>query len=182
MRGVRVAFLAGDRGDVDDAAVFLLQHRGHHRLAADEGTVEIDAQHLAPFLEVGFPHRLVDAGDAGIVDEDVDLAERLQRLVAGLLDGGEIGNVDLEGRDGRADFLRGLFRKRQVVIPDRDLRAGCDEALGDRAPKTLRAAGDDGAAAVQIDLVHWILCSYSVQPPSMTCATPVVNALSSLAR
>ena len=41
-----------------------------------------------------------------------------------------------------------------VVIPDRDLGAGSDETLGDGAPKTLRAAGDDGAAAVQIDLVH----------------------------
>ena len=75
VRRVRVAFLAGDRGDVDDAAVVLLDHRGHDRLAADEGAVEIDAQHLAPFLEIGFPHRLVDAGDAGIVDENVDLAE-----------------------------------------------------------------------------------------------------------
>ena len=60
----------------------------------------------------------------------------------------------LKARDGGADFLRGLFGERLVVIPDRDLGAGGDEALGDRAPKTLRAAGDDGAAAVQIDLVH----------------------------
>ena len=37
VRGVGIAFLAGDRGDVDDAAVFLLQHRRHDRLAADEG-------------------------------------------------------------------------------------------------------------------------------------------------
>ena len=159
MRGVGVAFLAGDRGDVDDAAVFLREHRRHHRLAADEGAVEIDAQHLAPFVEVGFPHRLVDAGDAGIVDEDVDLAERLQRLVAGLLDRGEVGDVDLEGRDRRADFLGGLFRKRQVMIPDRDLGAGSDEALGDGAPKPLRPAGDDGATAVQIDLVHGSFCA-----------------------
>ena len=41
-----------------------------------------------------------------------------------------------------------------VVIPDRDLCAGSDKTLGDRAPKALRAAGDDGASAVQIDLVH----------------------------
>src|SRR5437588_2925296 len=40
------------------------------------------------------------------------------------------------------------------MIPDRDLGAGGDKTLGDRAPKPLRAAGDDGAAAVQIDLVH----------------------------
>ena len=97
---------------------------------------------------------LVDAGNAGIVDEDVDLAERLQRRVACFFDGGEVGDVDLEGGDGGADFLRGPLGKRQVVVPDRDLRAGCDKALGDRATKTLCTAGDDGAAAVQIDLVH----------------------------
>src|SRR6516164_8796736 len=59
------------------AAVVLLQHGRHDRLAADEGAVEVDAQHLTPFLEIGLPHRFVDACDAGIVDEDVDLAERV---------------------------------------------------------------------------------------------------------
>src|ERR1700731_447779 len=154
MRGIGIAFLAGNRGDVDDAAVFLLDHRGHDRLAADEGAVEIDAQHLAPFLEVGLPHRLVDAGDAGIVDEDVDLAERLQRRIPRLLDRGEVRYVDLERGDAIADLLRGLLGQRQIMIPDRDPGAGTDKALVDRAPKALRAAGDDGAAAVQIDLVH----------------------------
>ncbi len=86
MRGVRIAFLAGDRGDVHDAPVLLLEHRGHDRLADDEGAVEVDAQHLVPLGEVGLPHRLVDAGDAGIVDEDVDLAEGGERRIAGLLD------------------------------------------------------------------------------------------------
>ena len=89
----------------------------------------------------------------------------------------------MKADDGGADFLRGLFRKRQVMIPDRDLGAGGDEALGDGAAKTLRAAGDDGAAAVEIDLVHGVIFpDQSVQPPSMMWATPVVNALSSLAR
>ena len=90
MCGVGVAFLAGDGGDVDDAAIALADHHGRDRLAADKRPVEIDAQHLAPFLEVGFPHRLVDAGDSGIVDEDVDLAERFQRRIARLFDRGEI--------------------------------------------------------------------------------------------
>src|SRR3984893_17968795 len=135
MRGVGVAFLAGDRGDVDDAAVILFDHRRHDRLAADEGSVEIDAQYLAPFLEVGFPYRLVDAGDAGIVDEYVDPAERGQRGVARFFNRGEIRHVDLERGDGRADFLGGLLGQRLVMIPDRDLGAGTDKTFRDRAPK-----------------------------------------------
>src|SRR5882724_11414064 len=154
VRRVGVAFLAGDRGDVDDASVILLDHRWYDRLATDEGPVEIDAQDLAPFLEVGFPHRLVDSGDTGVVDEDVDLAECRQRGVSRFLNRGRIRHVDLERRDAAADFLGCLFGERLVMIPDRDPGTGGDEALGDGAPKTLGAAGDDGTAAVQIDLVH----------------------------
>src|SRR5216684_521397 len=154
VRSVGVAFLASDRGDVDDAAVVPFHHVRHDRLAADEGPVEIDAQDLAPFLEVGFPYRLVDPGDAGVVDENVDLAESLERGVARLFDRGEIRHVDLERGDAGADFLCGLLGERLVMIPDRNLGAGGDKTLGDGAPKPLRAAGDDGAAAVQIDLVH----------------------------
>ena len=90
MRGVGVALLAGDRGDVDDAAVVLLDHRRHDGLAADEGPVEIDAQYFAPFLEVSVPYRLVDAGDPGIVDENVDLADGLEGRVAGLFHRGKV--------------------------------------------------------------------------------------------
>src|SRR4051794_26349291 len=50
------------------------------------------------------------------------------------------------------------------MVPDRDLGAGSDEAFGNRAAKTLRAAGDDGAAAVQVDLVHWF--SPALQRPA----------------
>src|SRR3954453_11827453 len=148
MCGIWVAFLAGDRGDVDDASVVLLDHRRHDRLAADEGSVEIDAQHFAPFLDIGFPHRLVDAGNSGVVDENVDLAERLERSVPRLLDGRKIRNVDLKSADRLADLLCGFFGQGLVMVPDRDLRTGCDETLRNRPPKTLGAACNDGAPAV----------------------------------
>ena len=138
MRGVGIAFLAGDGGDVDDAPVVLLDHQRGNRLAeTDERTVEIDAQHLAPLLEVSLPDRLVDAGDAGIVDENVDLAEGFQRFVACFLNGREIRHVDLDGRDALADRLCRLLGQWLIVIPDRDLGAGGDKALGDRAAQNL---------------------------------------------
>ena len=120
MRGVRIAFLAGDRRDVDDAAIALLDHRRHDRFAAEERAVEVDAQHLAPFFVVRVPHRFVDACDAGIVDEDVDLSERLERDVARVFDGGQIRHVDLHGDDALTNLFRCSFREGDVVIPDRD--------------------------------------------------------------
>jgi len=105
-------------------------------------------------MKVGVPHRLVDARDPGIVDQDVDLAEGGEGGVPRLLHRGQIGDVDRERGDGSADLLGGFFRQRMVMIPDRDLGAGCDKTLGDGAPKPLRAAGDDRAAVVEIDFVH----------------------------
>src|SRR6266404_4189359 len=146
----------------------------HVRLAADEGPVEIDAQDLAPFLEVGFPNRLVDAGDAGIIDENVDLSERFERCVSRLFNRGEIGDIDLERRDCVADFSSGLVGERLVMIPDRDLCAGSNKALGDGPSKTLRSAGNDSAASVQIDLVH------AKSPFTSIFAAPVVCSLAPL--
>ena len=91
--GVGVAFLAGDRGDVDDAPVVLRDHAGHDRARADEGAVEVDAHHLAPFLDLGLPGLGVDAGDAGVVDEDIDASEALDGGVAGLGDRGGLRHV-----------------------------------------------------------------------------------------
>ncbi len=68
-----------------------------------------------------------------------------------------------------AVFSASAWSKSQIatLAPERD------EAFGDGAAKALRAAGDDGEASVQIDLVHAVLLELSccsseqVQPPSM---------------
>src|SRR5260370_25959471 len=138
LRGAGGAFLAGDRGDVDDAAVILPDHVRHDRLAADERSVEIDAQDLAPLIELGFPYRPVDARNAGIVDENVDLAERLERGISRLFDRGEIVDIDLESRYRAADFFGGLARDRLGIMPVPHLCAGGNKALPDWPAQTLR--------------------------------------------
>jgi hypothetical protein len=52
MRGVRIAVLAGDGSDVDDAPVARGHHMGHHRAADEVGRDEIDLDDAAP--DVGF--------------------------------------------------------------------------------------------------------------------------------
>ena len=72
-----------------------------------------------------------------------------ERGVARLGDRGRVGDVAGDGRDLLAQRLGGLLRQRDVVVPDRDLGAGFQEALGDRLAEALRAAGDDGDAALR---------------------------------
>ncbi len=74
MRGVRIAFLARDRGGVDDTAVTAFDHVRCNRLAAVEDTVQIDIDHLAPFRRIGVDNGCIGTGDPGICDQDVDAA------------------------------------------------------------------------------------------------------------
>ena len=94
MRRIRIAFLAGDGGDVDDAAVVLLHHERHDGAATVEGAVEIDVDDLAPGVQRIVDRRHGRAGDACAVHEDVDAAELLVRLRGGGLHRGGIADVD----------------------------------------------------------------------------------------
>ncbi len=79
-RVVRLAHLArlpGHGGDVDDPAALGLEHRAGDRLGHVERAEQVGLEDLAPGLD-GHPHDQVVAGDAGVVDQDVDLAERLE--------------------------------------------------------------------------------------------------------
>src|SRR6185503_7128983 len=153
-RRVRVALLAGDRRDVDDAAVILRDHQRRQRPAAVKRAVEIDRQHVAPGLQRIFPGRHVRPGDAGIVDQNVDAAERLAGVVARALDLGVVGHVDRKSRNLTSERTAGLVRKRLVAVPDRDRRAGGEKALDDGAADALGAAGDHRVLARQIDRIR----------------------------
>src|SRR4029079_14417396 len=83
--GVRIAFLAGDRGDIGDAAVILLDHPRNQRLAAIELAGEVDADDAVPLLDRNLPGLENGAGNAGIVDENIDAPEGGQGSVASAL-------------------------------------------------------------------------------------------------
>ena len=75
---IALAGIAGGahhRGDLDDAAPALFHHAAQHGARQAEGGGEIDRDHLVPFL-VLHAHEEIVAGDAGIVDQDVDAARR----------------------------------------------------------------------------------------------------------
>ena len=81
LRGVVVALLlrlvddeARHRADIDDGAGFRLEHVAAEGAAAPEGAVEVDVDDVQPVLVGDLFRRRFAARDAGIVDQDVDLA------------------------------------------------------------------------------------------------------------
>src|SRR6267142_1592950 len=136
---VGIAFLAGDRGDVDDAAVAGLHHVRYHGAAAEKRAIEVDIDDALPLA-----HRIVDdrharAGDTGVIDQHVDASE--------------LGDGSLYSAVYRR-LISDVDARLAVEIPDCDFRARCLQALGDRGADALHAAGDDRSAAGEIELVH----------------------------
>ena len=137
---------AGDRRDVDDAALAPRDHAGlAHRLAHQEDAADVQVHHLVPGFERVVLGRRAPGG-AGVVDQDVDLAQALHRLVADLLDLRRVAGVG--GHPARVDALGlqvrgGLFQVGRLARGEQDLRAGLAQALGDLQPQAARAAGDE---------------------------------------
>jgi hypothetical protein len=102
-----------------------------------------------------FPGLHVRASDAGVVDQDVDAAERFHRGRARLLDLGKVGHVagDSLRLAAVVELARGLLRERAVAVPDGDRGARIQEPLDNRAADALRAAGYYGAPPGKVDPV-----------------------------
>ena len=116
-----------------------------HRLAAEERALQVDAQHAVEILFRNI-EEVAGRDDAGIVDEDVDLAAEIQRR------GEEIGDVvaiaDICAHEtAGAERSEPLDRRRAGVgvdIRDDDPRPLGHEPLGDGIADPLGTAGDDG--------------------------------------
>src|SRR4029453_7604744 len=92
-------------------------------------------------------------GYPGIVDQDIDAPEPLERLLARSGDGCGIADVAGQSDAAVAQRLGGLLGQRRVAIPDRHLRPRLYEALGDGLAEALRATRHHGDTTCEIDLV-----------------------------
>ena len=120
----------------------MLTHPRHDRAAGEEHRRDVHVHDLPPLVERDLgerPHRERRV-EAGVVDEDVDAAAALHRLVDHPADGRLVGNVDLEP-DAVRERLRRLARV--LEVGDDHARARVGEASRDRVADALRAAGDD---------------------------------------
>ena len=99
------------------------------------------------------PHEQAVAGDAGVVDEDVDPLEPIEDLLDRRLHRGPIRDVDLE-RDGidteRLHLLSRLGGLLEVDVRHHDVGAALRQPSDDRLAYTLPASGDDRYLALEI--------------------------------
>ena len=100
------------------------------------------------------PNRGVGAGDSGVVDQDIDRAKSVAGVSRRPVDPIGIRDVDLDAACPCSQRLDGPGQRRRIPVPQADRRPGSDQPRGYRKPDPLAATGDDGASAVQIDLVH----------------------------
>ena len=122
-----------------------LSEMGQRRLAGDNLGPHVDVEERVDVgkrdvLEFGDPK------DPRIVDEDVEPAERRDRLFNRSLNGGAVGAVGLDrnglaprGLDGRDDFRRAVGR---FLVSDRHIRAFGGQRLGDRRADASACARD----------------------------------------
>src|SRR5690606_28390572 len=141
-----VAHHAGGAADVDDAAEAALHHGPGGSAAGDEGALEVHADDLVELL-IAHAHQQVVAGDAGVVDEDVEPAVLGGDLFDRRAEGGAV--ADINGRDTRGSSC-GLDGGLEVVergfgaADEHHVAAIRGETLGDAAADAAAGSGDDG--------------------------------------
>jgi len=128
----------------------------HDGSAADEHGVEVHIDDAAKFFDGIFPSGIVAAGDAGVVAEDVNVAERGDGVFGGGSDGIGIGELDGLSVDSAVFGQRcpGFSGGLGIDIPKADAGAGLEESPGDSIADAAGAAGDNGVSIGKIDLVH----------------------------
>jgi hypothetical protein len=149
----RIGHLVGDgeyrvdRREVDDGAgraagLDALHHVARHRLAAEERTLQVDAQHA---IEIGFRQieEIHRGQNRGVVDQHVDLPERGNRRGDQVGDRGRIAHVAGDKAHGAdraklGDQCRAAIR---IDVGRHHARALLQEPAGDGFADAARGAG-----------------------------------------
>ena len=159
-RRVRVALLAGDRRDVDDAPVAVLQHVRHDGAVAVEEAVDVDVDHLPPRVDGIFPRRTFGPV---MPAEQTSMSMRAERTRRGV---GRAATAAASATSSAcvsalpAELRPRRRERRGIAVPERDGGAARREAPRDREADARGAAGDHGRPVAEIELVHsWVACS-----------------------
>ncbi len=140
----RLALLAVDRRDLDDAAPAFFDHARHHLLGDVEHAGQVGVDHRVPVFARHL-HEHAVARDAGVVDQHVDRAVLADGLGEGLHGGIPVGDVAhrrVEGVAERLLLVDPLDEVARRTAAGDDLEAVLVQALADGGADAAHAAGD----------------------------------------
>src|SRR5215217_3514365 len=147
-----VALLARYGGHVHYGAAAPLAHVTDHRPATTEDRGEVDCHQPLPFLVGDLPQRRVAAVDAGVVDENIQSSEALQRVLDHGSDVFEARDVGADGRHFGPVGAKVLGCGDSILlipVGDHHARAGLREPFGDRIPDARCPTGHHGYPAAE---------------------------------
>jgi hypothetical protein len=123
----------------------LLHHVAGNGLRAQEGAFQVDRQDALEILFLQIEEIRANH-DAGVVDQDIDVAIGVQRLGNQIADVQPFGDVamDIHCVALRFQIFRRRFTGFVIHIGNHDLRAISDKALGDCKSDPPGCPGDDG--------------------------------------
>ncbi|MFM1944052.1 MAG: hypothetical protein RI897_3034 [Verrucomicrobiota bacterium] len=146
-----VAHEADDGGDIDDTAGALADEFPDEGAGAEEAAFEVGIDDRVPVF-VAHAHEEAVAGDAGVIDEDIDAAPFLEDGFGGLLDVGCVGDVGGDGEAASAgfgDFLGGFFGVGGSAGDAGDVGTFGGEFEGDGLADASAGSGYDGDLVVK---------------------------------
>src|SRR5215207_6119728 len=151
----QVSRFADEGAHVDDRAVLLLYHVRQHRVHSVEATIQVQLHDLVPALHVELVQRGVGVY-AGVVDQYINPAELLYRLVYELLRVLGVRDVSLDRHrfspaSDLVDLLGHLFgRTLAAGVVDHDLGARTTQIFAYRGPYAPASARNDRNRPLQV--------------------------------
>ena len=158
MRCIRIAFLAGDGGDVHNTPIACRAHMRHQGAGDDEGRDQINLNHAAPFRHGQFPDRRIAAGDAGIIDQNIHAPMGSKRRLRRGFHRRRVRQIKDMGADfGVTQARGGCLGCSLIHIPNGDGSPPARGQLRHRQPNAARCPGNHRNPAVQISFWHLAL-------------------------
>ncbi|SPA25471.1 hypothetical protein CBM2623_A100081 [Cupriavidus taiwanensis] len=131
--------------DVDDLSLLRLDHPGQYRVMQVQRANQVDGNDLAPEVRCGL-QKLRGYVPTGVVDQCIDATELFRHCVDRRFHRAMIGDIELDGRDTRASFLKRhaeLLQRISVDVHCHHARAFLTETLAQRLANATGSAGDD---------------------------------------